>query len=307
MSQPLLGDELRHRTVVLDGGLATQVEKHGHDLSSALWSARLLRDDPGSLQRAHAEFYAAGAEVAITGSYQASFAGFAAAGIDAVGTEVLLRRSCEAADAARAGFDDGRPRWIAASVGPYGAVLADGSEYTGDYGMTVDELRVWHRPRLQVLMQAVNDGLADLLAIETIPSAAEAEAVLAEIDGSGVPAWLSMSCAAGHTRSGEPAADVFGLARGIDEVVAVGANCCRAEEVAELAGAAVAAGGVPAVVYPNSGESWDAQAAAWTGPATFDPDLISSWVAAGAGLVGGCCRVTPSTISEIAGQLNGAR
>jgi homocysteine S-methyltransferase len=305
MADSSLGQVLKQRPVVLDGGLATLVEKHGHDLASALWSARMLRDDPGALQRAHAEFYAAGAEVAITGSYQASFDGFASAGIDAAGTELLLRRSCEAADAARDGFDDGRPRWVAASVGPYGAVLADGSEYTGDYGMTVGQLRAWHRPRLQVLMQAVSDGLADVLAVETVPATAEAEALLAEIDGSGVPAWLSLTCATGRTRSGEPAAEAFALARGIDEVIAVGVNCCRAEEVAELVATAAAATGLPAVGYPNSGEDWDADRRTWTGPATFAPELVAGWVAAGATLIGGCCRVTPSSISAIAGQFAG--
>lgn len=306
MSQPALGDELRNRAVVLDGGLATQVEKHGHDLSSALWSARLLRDDPGALQRAHAEFFAAGAEVAITGSYQASFEGFAAAGIDAAGTEQLLRRSCEAADAARSGFEDGRPRWVAASVGPYGAVLADGSEYTGDYGMTVAELRGWHRPRLQVLMQAVTDGAADLLAVETIPSSAEAEAILAEIDGSGVPVWLSFTCADGRTRSGEPAADAFALTRGLDEVIAVGANCCPAEQMAALAATAAGATGLPAVVYPNSGETWDARQRAWTGDPTFDPALVARWRDAGAALIGGCCRVRPSAITSVSNALAAA-
>ncbi|WP_037365055.1 homocysteine S-methyltransferase [Nakamurella lactea] len=301
-----LGETLRRRAVVLDGGLATLVEKHGHDLSSALWSARLLRDDPGALQRAHAEFYAAGAEVAITASYQASFDGFAAAGIDAAEAELLLRRSCDAADAARSGIDDGRDRWVAASVGPYGAAQADGSEYTGDYGLTVRQLRQWHRPRLQVLMQAVADGRADLLAVETIPSSAEAEAVLAELDGSGIPAWLSLTCADGRTRTGEPAAEAFALASGIDEVIAVGVNCCPADDIAELAAAAVRASGRPAVVYPNSGELWDAQARAWTGAATIDLALVAGWPAAGAALIGGCCRVPPSTISAISELLGTA-
>ena len=98
---------------------------------------------------------------------------------------------------------------MAASVGPYGAALADGSEYRGDYGLTVAELRDWHRPRLEILA----DAGADLLALETIPCLAEAEALLEEISALGVPAWLSMTCADGRTRAGEPAEEAFAMAR----------------------------------------------------------------------------------------------
>lgn len=296
--RPTLADELNRRPVVLDGGLATLLEAHGHDLSSSLWSAQLLADDPAAVQAAHAEFYAAGAEVAITASYQASFAGLAYIGIDSAGAARLIRRSCEIADAARRSMPD--DRWVAASVGPYGAAQADGSEYRGDYGLSVDELRRWHRPRLQVLMQAVADGLADVLAIETMPSAAEAEALLAELQGTGIPAWLSFTCVDGRTRTGERAEDAFALARGIDEVFAVGVNCCPAEAVAEFAAAASNASALPAVVYPNSGELWDADARRWTGEPTVDPTLVPAWLDAGAALVGGCCRVLPSAISAIA-------
>lgn len=296
--RPTLADELSRRTVVLDGGLATLLEAHGQDLSSSLWSARLLADDPAAVQSAHAEFYAAGAEVAITASYQASFSGLAGIGIDGAGATRLIRRSCEIADAARHSMPG--DRWVAASVGPYGAALADGSEYRGDYGLTVDELRRWHRPRLRVLMQAVADGLADVLAIETIPSAAEAEALLAELQGTGIPAWLSFTCVDGRTRTGERAEDAFALARGIDEVFAVGVNCCPAEDVAELAAAASNTSGLLAVVYPNSGELWNADARRWTGDPIVDPAMVPAWVDAGAALVGGCCRVPPSAISAIA-------
>jgi len=309
--------------VVLDGGLATLLERRGHDLGAGLWSARMLSDDPGALLQAHAEFYAAGAEVATTASYQASYEGFAAVGLDRSCTEALLRRSCEVAGAARRawaeqeavrapaangeGVGGQHPRWVAASVGPYGAVLADGSEYRGDDGLTVKELRRWHRPRLQVLMQAVTDGLADVLAIETIPSSAEAEAVLAEIEGTGVPAWLSYTCAEGRTRTGEPAEDAFGLARGLDEIIAVGVNCCRPDEVADLVASAVEVSGLPAVVYPNSGESWDPVARVWTGEPTFEPEVVAYWGAAGAGLIGGCCRVGPAEIGTIAAMAAAGR
>lgn len=291
---------------MLDGGLATLLERHGHDLTSALWSARLLHDDPDAVREAHTDYFQAGAQVATTASYQVSYEGFAAAGLDAAQTTRMLRRSCEVADAARRAFErpHGSRRWVAASVGPYGAALADGSEYRGDYHLSVAQLRRWHRPRMQVLMQAVTDGIADVLAIETIPCAAEAEAVLAELDGSGIPAWLSLTCADGRTRAGEPAADAFGLARGMAEVVAVGVNCCDAAECADLVGTAVAASGRPGVVYPNSGESWDADRRRWSGRSSFTTDTIDRWRAAGAQLIGGCCRVGPSRVAAIAAAVS---
>ncbi len=199
-----LAEAIATRPVVLDGGLATRLEARGNDLSSALWSARLVLDDPAEVVAAHRDFFAAGAEVATTASYQASFDGLAGIGLDRDAAADVMRRSVALAARARdeATAEDGVPRWVAASIGPYGAALADGSEYRGDYGLTVDELRRWHRPRLEVLAGAG----ADVLALETIPCAAEAEALLAEIDGLGVPAWLSLTCAGGRTRAGSRSA-----------------------------------------------------------------------------------------------------
>ena len=222
MTRTSLRDTIASRPVVLDGGLATLLERHGHDLSSDLWSARLLRDDPAAIERAHREFFEAGAEVATTASYQVSFEGFGATGVDRDEVEQLLRRSVSLAAAARdAAAPDG---WVAASVGPYGAVLADGSEYRGDYDLDVAGLRAFHRPRLDVLASTVGEG-ADVLAIETIPCLAEVEAVLAELDGTGVPAWLSLTAADGRTRQGEHLWEAFAMAADVAEVIAVGINC----------------------------------------------------------------------------------
>lgn len=292
MSRTDLRETIASRPVVLDGGLATLLEKRGHDLSSDLWSARLLRDDPQAIERAHREFFAAGAEVATTASYQVSFEGFGAAGAGRDEVERLLRLSVELASAARdAVAPDG---WVAASVGPYGAVLADGSEYRGDYDLDVAGLRAFHRPRLDVLGAMVGDR-ADVLAVETIPCLAEVEAVLAELDGSGVPAWLSLSAADGRTCAGEPLEQAFAMAADVAEIVAVGVNCTSPRD----AGAAVPLAGVsgPAVVYPNSGQSWNAETRAWEGRSAFEPDDVSAWVAAGARLVGGCCRVGTQDIA----------
>ena len=289
-------DALQESTLVLDGGLATRLEARGHDLSSALWSARLLTDAPVEVVAAHRDFFDAGAVVATSASYQASFQGLSAVGIDRAGAISLMRRSVQLADEARRGYDDDVHRWVAASIGPYGAALADGSEYRGDYGLSVDQLRAWHRPRLEVLA----DAGADVLALETIPAAAEVEALLAEIAGSGVPAWLSITVSGDRTRAGEPLDEVFAMAAGVDEVLAVGINCCAASDASPALAAAVADSGKPGVVYPNSGEVWDAQHRRWTGPGTFDPAVVGAWLDTGAVLVGGCCRVGPAAIGQIA-------
>lgn len=287
--------------IVLDGGLATQLEAQGHDLSSDLWSARLLRDDPGAIVEAHRAFFRAGARVAITASYQASFDGLATLGLDQPAATALMARSIELGREAAA-LDAAELRWVAASVGPYGAVLADGSEYHGDYGRTVDELRSWHRPRLDALVAAG----PDLLAVETVPCLAEAEALLRELEGSGTAAWLTLSCADGLTRRGEPVDEAFAMAAEVDEVIAVGVNCTDPTDVTDLVTTAARISGKPVAVYPNSGEAWDAVRRTWVGEPTFAPGLVSSWVEAGAGLVGGCCRVLPTQIRQVRDEIEGA-
>ncbi len=302
MTRSSLRETIATRPVVLDGGLATLLEQHGHDLSSDLWSARLLRDDPGAIEAAHREFFAAGAEVATTASYQVSFEGFGATGVDHAEVEQLLRRSVALAAAARDAVAPGG--WVAASVGPYGAVLADGSEYRGDYDLDVAGLRAFHRPRLDVLASTVGEH-ADVLAIETVPCLAEVEAVLAELDGTGVPAWLSLSAADGRTRRGEPLEEAFAMAADVAEIIAVGVNCTTPSD----AGAVVALAGSrgPAVVYPNSGQTWNAGSRSWEGRSAFHAEDVAAWVASGARLVGGCCRVGPQDISALRATLDAGR
>lgn len=283
---------IQERVVCLDGGLATELERQGHDVSSSLWSAALLVDKPEAILEAHRTFFAAGAEVAITASYQASEQGFAPLGLDVA---PLLRRSVALARQAR---DEHGRGWVAASVGPYGAARADGSEYRGDYGVSVAELRRFHRPRLEVLAAAG----ADVLAVETIPCAVEVEALLAELDDLSVPAWFSLTAAGGCTRVGEPLGPVFAAIRDCASVFAAGVNCLEPEDV-PIAIDAVVGAGLPAVVYPNAGMAWDAVARAWTGQQCFDPSAVGAWVAAGARLVGGCCGVTPSDIASVAARI----
>ena len=292
--------------MLLDGGLATELEAMGEDLSDRLWSARLLADAPGTIEAAHLAYYRAGAQVATTASYQATFEGFAARGIAHAAAEDLIRRSVAIAGSARRrGLEAGipGPLFVAASVGPYGAMLADGSEYRGRYGRSEAWLRNWHRDRIEVL--ASTD--ADVLALETIPEVEEA-AALASVVGElpRAAAWASFSCEDGsRIRSGAPIEEAVAAVAGAPGIVAVGVNCTSPEHVPELIGRIRAVSELPLVVYPNSGEGWDAHARRWTGSdaGRVDGEAAAGWIAAGASVVGGCCRVGPAQVESMAGVL----
>ncbi|MFE7567608.1 homocysteine S-methyltransferase [Streptomyces sp. NPDC057539] len=288
-----LAAALAEGTVVLDGGLSNQLAAQGPDLSDALWSARLLVEGPEQIEAAHAAYVRAGARVLITSSYQATYEGFARRGVSRDTAGALLVRSVELAR--RAGEAERDEVWVAASVGPYGAMLADGSEYRGRYGLSVRELERFHRPRIETLASAGPDALA----LETVPDTDEAEALLRAAAGCGVPVWLSYSIEGERTRAGQPLADAFALAAGDDQVIAVGINCCEPGDTDGAVELAASVTGKPVVVYPNSGEGWDAGTRSWRGDATFDPSRVRSWQAAGARLVGGCCRVGPERIAEL--------
>lgn len=276
--------------LISDGGLATELEARGNDLSDALWSARLLSDAPQEITAVHTAYFRAGAQIATTASYQASFDGFSARGISRNEAVELLRRSVELAAKAR---DATGGRLVAASIGPYGAALADGSEYRGRYGLSVSQLRRWHRPRLEVLA----DAGADLLALETVPDVDEAEALVDLVRAVGTPAWLSYTIDATYTRAGQPLNAAFAVAAGVAEIVAVGVNCCDPYDVPPAIEMASAIG-KPVIVYPNSGERWNGRD--WTGASRFSAEQARDWIAAGARIVGGCCRVTPAEIASLA-------
>ncbi|MCV7085481.1 homocysteine S-methyltransferase [Mycolicibacter hiberniae] len=284
--------------LVADGGLASELAARGADLSDPLWSARLLIDDPRAIVTAHSAFFAAGAQIATTASYQASFDGFAARGIGRRDAADLLRRSV---GLARQACGPVRGRWVAASIGPYGAARADGSEYRGRYGLSVARLAAWHRGRLELL---ANAG-ADLLAVETVPDLEEAAALVELIREADVPAWLSYTIDGTATRAGQPLAEAFAVAAGVRQLVAVGVNCCAPADVLPAIEIARAVTGKPVIVYPNSGERWER--GAWTGPRGFSPALVPQWVAAGARIVGGCCRVSPADIGAVAEVAAGLR
>ena len=283
--------------MILDGGLSNALESRGHRLDDDLWTARLLRDSPGEVAAVHRAYYRAGAEVVTTASYQASVEGYVRAGLDRDGAAALLRRSVTLAREVRDELAaDGRRRLVAASVGPYGAVLADGSEYRGRYGLSAGALRDFHGPRLDLLASAG----PDLLAVETVPDLDEAAVLVALLDDLGVPAWLSYSVADARTRAGQPLDDAFAVVAGSTAVVAAGVNCCRPGDVLPALETAHRVTGKPGVAYPNTGEGWDSGTHTWSGTAAFDVTLAPRWVEAGAEYVGGCCRVGPADIAALA-------
>lgn len=293
--------------VVLDGGLATELERRGADLADPLWSARQLVEGPDLIREVHQAYFAAGADIAVSASYQASVAGFAARGIGFQDAVQLMALSVELAKEAREQFwnDPGRGTegraWplVAASIGPYGAVLADGSEYRGNYAISRQELADVHGPRLEAVMTA----RPDLLAIETIPSAEEAGLVL-ELLGAWpeIRAWVSFTCRdAERISEGRTVADAVTAVADHPQVAAVGFNCVPPSLAEELLAAAARVTTKPLVIYPNSGERWDAGWRGWVpGEGRFDFGAgARRWAERGARLIGGCCRTGPETIRTI--------
>ena len=281
---------------VLDGGLSTALEENGADLSGDLWTARLLAEEPERILEAHRAYFAAGAQVATTSTYQASVEGFVAAGLDEQTARRLLLLSVRIAQEARA---DRPGLLVAASVGPYGAFLADGSEYRGRYGVGRSRLRDFHGPRMELLASAG----PDLFAVETIPDVAEAEVLADLVDEVGVPAWFCYSVRGDRTCAGQPLADAYAVLAGRTSVVAAGVNCSDQADVLGAVRAAGAATGLPAVAYPNRGGTWDAATKSWAHGEALDLDLVDSWVAAGARWVGGCCGLGPADIATLAARL----
>lgn len=289
----------REGLVVLDGGLGTELGRRGADLRDPLWSARVLLESPELVRDVHAAYFAAGADVAISASYQASFAGLARRGLDRDAAASLLRRSVELArDAAR---DAPGERLVAASVGPYGAFLGNGAEYRGDYDIGEAELREFHLPRLESLAEAQ----PDVFAVETIPSIAEARALvgaLARVPD--IPAWMSFSCRDGaHICDGTPFEHAVDAAASAPSVVAIGVNCTSPLHITALVEIAAARTDRPVVCYPNRGAFWNPLRKQWVDPPRQDarPSLRPlEWRDAGARLIGGCCGTTPEDISSIA-------
>lgn len=294
-------------TTVIDGGLATELEARGHDLTDRLWSARILLTEPEAIEEVHLAYFRAGARVATTASYQATVPGFAAAGLDSVTAVAAIARSVELARRARDRYAEesgveASDLLVAGSVGPYGAMLADGSEYRGDYDPGPAALRDVHAPRIEALQQA---GV-DILALETIPTMREAAVLLDLIEETGARAWLSYQCRDGtSTAAGEPIAEAVALAHGRRGVVAVGVNCTAPRFVPAVLAAAATATDLPLIAYPNGGDRWDPGARRWVAAevgGAYEPGAVAGW-ADRASWLGGCCGTGPNDIQALSDAL----
>ncbi|WP_425864822.1 homocysteine S-methyltransferase [Arthrobacter sp. TWP1-1] len=314
LTNPLSRMLLAGADLTVDGALATELETHGCDLEDSLWSAKVLLEQPELIKQVHRDYFAAGAQIAITASYQATPQGFAQRGILEAEALELVALSVRLAQEARREFlaenPSAKPMLIAGSVGPYGAFLADGSEYRGDYVLSADEFKDFHRPRIAALV----DAGADLFACETLPSLSEARALLELVEEYGVESWFSFTLRdGGHISDGTTLADVARLCGQYSHVAAIGVNCVPLELVSPALDALAKATDLPLIAYPNSGESYDPTSKTW-GPAPATDgvegaqaqslaELSDSWRDAGARLIGGCCRTTPRDIAAVAHAL----
>lgn len=297
----------RQPALVIDGALATQLESRGYNLKDDLWSAKILLEQPEAIKQLHYDYFKAGADCVITASYQATTQGFIKRGLSEEQALDIIKKSVRLAIEARDEFwadeanHDGRSKpFVAASVGPYGAYLADGSEYRGNYGLTEEQLIEFHRPRMKALIEAG----AELLACETIPSPVEARALvklLGEFEGIG--AWISFSCRdEAHVCEGQRLEECIQQVEASPQVLAVGVNCTSPKFIPSLIREARKATDKPILVYPNSGESYSAEKNDWNGEPVYESfgEEAREWYEAGARLIGGCCRTTPRDIKVIA-------
>lgn len=292
--------------MILDGALSTEMERRGCDINDSLWSAKILMEAPYLIGQVHTDYFAAGADCAITSSYQATVEGFVRRGLSETEALRLIKTSVEIAVKARDNFWDNlvgktkRPRPIvAASVGPYGAYLADGSEYRGDYKLTENELIEFHRPRVKALI----DAGADILACETIPCLMEARAIVRLLkEFPGVYGWISFNAKNDlQISNGDRIADCADWLNGHDQVAAVGVNCTPPQYIPSLISEIRRKTNKPIVVYPNSGEQYEASTRSWKGSSTNESFGCGarSWYELGARLIGGCCRTTPEDIKSV--------
>jgi homocysteine S-methyltransferase len=277
--------------IKLDGGLSTALENNGNKLTTSLWTGELIRTNPAQITKAHLDFINAGAQIIITSSYQLSYTGCGARGWSEDETDQALIASTLLAK--NAVIESGKSVKVAASVGPYGASLADGSEYKGNYGVSKQVLKDFHAKRLEILISTS----PDYLALETMPDTFEVEVLLELLSDCPIPFWISYSCKAGNkTNAGQDFQGAVDLAQ---SAMAVGINCTKPELITDLLRSTKSS--KPYVVYPNSGRVWNAVKKEWTGSAAvgFNDQLIQEWMESGAEIIGGCCGIGATEIAEI--------
>jgi homocysteine S-methyltransferase len=288
----------RESVVVIDGGLSTQLEVQGCRLGSSLWTGQVLLDDPELIEAAHMAYLDAGVGVLITSSYQLSRQGFSALGLSSDQADNALSESVDVAKRARGDGDV----LVAASVGPYGAVLHDGSEYEGNYGLSVDELVAFHAERLEVLV----DAEPDLLAIETIPDAVEASALVQALKNFPYArGWMSFTLGPdGKLWAGQTLTEAVQIALSSPQIIAVGVNCLDPELVASALKEMRDLTDLPLVVYANGGGTWNAEAGVWEDSSSKHvSEYVELWAEYGPALIGGCCGTQVADIARVAAQI----
>lgn len=297
-----------NQNIIIDGALASELQRRGCDLNDSLWSAKVLIEQPDLIRQVHYDYFKAGADCATTASYQASPLGFAKKGISLDESIKLIKKSVELAQQAKEQYltqiGKNKPLFIAGSVGPYGAYLADGSEYTGNYQLSEEEFIEFHQIRIQALI----DAKADILACETLPNFAEIKALVKVLKQyPTMTAWFSFTLKdANHLSDGSPLKEVIDYLNNVDQVVSVGINCIALEEVTAALTVLQTLARKPLIVYPNSGDQYDPTTKQWhknhQHNCTFKNQL-PTWLKLGAKLIGGCCQTTPKDIAEIADYL----
>ena len=286
--------------LLIDGGLSNQLEKQGHDLNHKLWSAKLLESEPEAIIKAHLAYLEAGAQCITTASYQATIPGFMSIGYDMVTAESLIKKSVHLAEKAiKRFYIKGSKPLIAASIGPYGAYLADGSEYNGNYGIPEESLREFHEHRIRLL----DNSNADILACETIPSFKETIVLANLLKDINKQTWVSFACKDEfHINDGTPIEDCVDILSDHPNIFAIGVNCTSPKYISGLVKAIKPKiKDKRIIVYPNSGDVYNAETKVWSELSSSEQLLnqAKKWINQGVDIIGGCCRIGPEEIKSL--------
>lgn len=297
----------KQKVLIIDGAFGTELERKGYDINDSLWSAKFLMEKPEAIGEVHKDYLEAGSDCVTTASYQATYEGFMKRGMSEAEAKALIQSSVKIAQKVRDAFwSETKNRvnrqkpLVAASVGPYGAYLADGSEFTGNYGLSLEDLKAFHAKRLATLIETK----PDLLACETIPCLIEAQALCELLSAyPEVSAWVSFSAKDGqHINSGETIKACATYLETQPNVVAIGINCTAPQHIDSLIEAIKAVSTKPIIVYPNGGSTYNALTKTWDGLSKSSSygKMAYTWYEKGARIIGGCCQTTPEDIAQIA-------
>ncbi|MGV2875897.1 homocysteine S-methyltransferase [Macrococcus capreoli] len=295
----LLRDKLKQDITLLDGGFGTTVEAYGYDVKHELWSTHLIKEHPEAILKVHQAFVNNGAEIILTNTYQGAVQSFLNTGYTEREAEGYLQAAVELAHQSVSSNV-----LVAASLGPYGAMLGNGSEYTGAYQVRQSDYIEYHMQRLNILIEA---GIR-VFAFETIPNIEEVKAVKALLeDYPDIEAWLSVTLKdSAHLSDGTPIEEVIEVVNGIDNVHAFGVNCTSVKVIDGAVERLLALSEKAIILYPNGGRKYDAVEKVW-----IDQDDISlieatvKWKQLGVKIIGGCCQVGPEEIGALSAVLKG--